>query len=103
MEQLIKDFCKALDALLELYRQKEIKEEGKFFNEYPELAETEELSTLISATEAMIITPKGNTNYGAIAYIEDTFKGKIKIYPGEQDSFGWVTGVMEVKEGKVLI
>ena len=50
------------------------------------------------AAEKHLITPKGNPNYATIANVMEP-KG-IKVYPGEQDSFGWVTGVIETPEGR---
>ena len=64
-----------------------------------------ELSSLpdefFSAAEKYLITPKGNPHYGLIGQLEDEFN--VKVYPGESDSFGWVTGVIESPEGRKVL
>lgn len=103
MHEKIKTFVKAVDDMHELCRRRKLNMKGKFFSEHPLLENSNELAKLTNESERLFITPKGNPNYCAIVFIEDTFNKRIKIYAGEQDSFGWLTGVIETEMGKVLI
>ena len=41
----------------------------------------------------LLITGDGRCNWDAIAYVTKT--ANVKIGPGDRDSFGWLTGVIE--------
>ena len=47
------------------------------------------------ATEHLTI----DNNYNNIQLLKNA---GYKVYPGEQDSFGWLTGFIEIKKGKIL-
>lgn len=49
--------------------------------------------------ETVFITPGGNANYGMVNVFEDN---GIKVGPGEVDSFGWVTGLIQTQKGTIV-
>ena len=46
-----------------------------------------------------LITSNGNVNYDNKKILEDN---GFKIYPGEKDSFGWLTGIIERNNRKLI-
>ena len=56
---------------------------------------------IIAAADNILITPKGNPNYGIIVNVMEP--AGIKVYAGEQDSFGWLSGVIETPKGQKVV
>lgn len=53
---------------------------------------------LVLADDALI-TQKGQPRYDAMRWLEE--RG-FRVGPGEQDSFGWLTGVIYTRKGRVV-
>lgn len=48
-----------------------------------------------------LITRQGHPNFTAMNFIEK-YCNEISIYPGETDSFGWLTGCIETNKGVIV-
>lgn len=48
----------------------------------------------------IIILPNGGVDYAAIAILKEY---GYSVYPGEKDSFGWLTGVLQFPDGEHYI
>jgi len=78
---------------------------GKFINpgmdeedHYPPegLAVLKEIDGII---DDILITQKGRPNFDAIIQLKDA---GFRVGPGEQDDFGWLTGVVYTRRGKIV-
>lgn len=56
---------------------------------------------IFAAADKALITKQGNPNYPVIDALE--VEAGIKVYAGEKDRFGWVTGVIETPKGRKVL
>jgi hypothetical protein len=54
---------------------------------------------IVDIADMILITHDGKVNYELLRELR---KDNIKIGPGEKDSFGWLTGVIYTKKGKIV-
>lgn len=55
---------------------------------------------IIDMSETVLTDLKGSPKYPNIDKLK---KAGFKVYPGETDPFGWVTGIIETKKGKLVL
>ena len=73
----------------------EIKTESYLTNGYPEDLHPI-VKKVVDAAAELFITTQGSPNYSNIN------KSKYRIIPGEQDGFGWLTGVIKTSKGLIV-
>lgn len=69
---------------------------------FPDLVEREcwaLWSRIIDLLDTILIDNQGGVRYDVINYLECY---DYKVYPGERDSFGWLSGVCEYKGYKIV-
>lgn len=75
--------------------QENVKVGGYFQEDHPEF--DEELCEIISDEAcARFINNNGTPNFKEMGVFEDTHPG-VKIKKGESDSFGWLTGIVQIR------
>ena len=66
----------------------------------------EELENLLGEIEEIacteLIGPKAQPNYENMDKLKKMSNGRYRVIKGESDSFGWLTGVIVAKEGRVV-
>lgn len=60
---------------------------------------SESIDAVVAAACSELITSEGRANQVAIAHV---VKQGVAITCGEKDSFGWLTGVIHTKHGKIV-
>lgn len=83
---------------MEAYTNTYVAAYGAESEHYPEEAD-DLLVEIDGLAEAALITSEGRPNIPAINILEDA---GFKVRPGEQDSFGWLTGVIHTANGKIV-
>jgi len=70
-------------------------------DEHGFIQESKVPAEIVAAADDILITPKGNPNYGAIVHVMEP--AGIKVYAGEKDRFGWLSGVIETPKGQKVV
>lgn len=94
---------KQLDELFSLLENKIHLDENKFLKwdnekytfQYPNKDIEELFDKLTELADTLLITPSGNPNYSNFQILMDRYGGGLSFRPGEKDSFGWLSGIME--------
>lgn len=95
MENTFDNFIKELKELFDAEKDfRTIIDESLDLVEY-----NDEANRLAGDACEYLITSDGDVNYKNIRILE--FYG-FKVYPGESDSFGWLTGVIERNNRKLV-
>ena len=58
-----------------------------------------DIRTVVNLACGELITNSGEPNFDAMRLLE---KEGFKVVPGETDSFGWLTGVIITKKGRIV-
>jgi len=66
---------------------------------YERAPDTECLHTILKLADSVLITPNGGCDWANIQMLE---VAGFNVRAGEQDSFGWLTGVIRTKAGEIV-
>lgn len=61
--------------------------------------DTDRLNDIISAADELLVTDQGQPNWDNINLVR---KAGFDVHAGEKDSFGWLSGVIETKFGRIV-
>ena len=68
-------------------------------NKFKEAFIRHKLNKILSLADGLLISSKGGCDWDNISILQT--KGYC-VGPGEKDSFGWLTGVIETSKGKIV-
>jgi hypothetical protein len=94
----VSDLIKRLDTMIESnnYRSSVCEEDGRTYLHGDEVNEIDYLAS------EMFILKGGTPDYTKMRSLKDMSDGKYWIYPGETDSFGWLTGCIKTPVGIIV-
>lgn len=94
----ISDFIKKLDTMIEThnYRLSVCEEDGRTYLRGDEVTEID------YAASELFILEGGTPDYIKMQSLKDMSNGKYWIFPGETDSFGWLTGCINTPVGIIV-
>lgn len=71
---------------------------GQLISEEGYLNDSEFVEELRSLCCSVFIRGDGSVNYPNISKVKKELDGTVDIFPGEKDSFGWLTGVLDIND-----
>ncbi len=94
----VNDFIKKLDMMIETnnYHTSMCEDDGRTYLHGDEVTEID------YAASEMFILEGGMPDYDKIQTLRDMSNGKYWIFPGETDSFGWLTGCIKTPAGIIV-
>jgi len=96
MEELVyqirslEGFCSRYTRYIYNYKDK---------NKFKEAFIRHKLNKILSLVDELLINDKGGCNWDNISILEDY---GYSVGPGEKDSFGWLTGVIDTSKGAIV-
>ncbi len=94
----VKEFINKLDALLESgnYRTSVCDDDGRTYLSGDEVTEMDYTAS------GLFIMSGGTPHYDRMRELKELSNGKYYIFPGETDSFGWLTGGIRTPKGIIV-
>jgi WD40 repeat protein len=94
----VSDFIKKLDTMIEThnYRASVCEEDGRTY------LHGDEITDIDYEASGLFILGGGTPDYDKMQDLRNMSNGKYWIFPGETDSFGWVTGCIKTPVGIIV-